>query len=308
MGYGRDQTQSTAPRSCSCAWSRARGRSESASSPRRPSCRRAPPHGSSRRSSGRASSSATATAAPVRPGPVLLRFAQRTEPDVTLVELADEHLDALAAESGETVNLGVPTPLGVDQLSQRRQPALHRLHELGREARPVPPHGERQGLPRLGRGGLRARQPRGSRSDSRARLRDRRRRARGRPDRARRARLRRRRRPPSQHSRSPDPTIRLTAQPHRGAGARARPARARPLPQARPPRRQARCRMTHDEILQGLYDHTLVGDAPEVKELVERGLEDGHGARVDALRRAHPLARGGRRPLRARRLLRARRC
>ena len=32
--------------------------------------------------------------------------------------------------------------------------------------------------------------------------------------------------------------------------------------------------MTHDEILQGLYDHTLVGDAPEVKELVERGLED----------------------------------
>jgi IclR family transcriptional regulator, acetate operon repressor len=56
---------------------------------------------------------------PVRPGPVLLRFAQRTEPDVTLVELADEHLDALAEESGETVNLGVPTPLGVDQLSQR---------------------------------------------------------------------------------------------------------------------------------------------------------------------------------------------
>ena len=57
---------------------------------------------------------------PVRPGPVLLRFAQRTEPDVTLVDLADDHLDALARdESGETVNLGVPTPLGVDQLSQR---------------------------------------------------------------------------------------------------------------------------------------------------------------------------------------------
>jgi methylmalonyl-CoA mutase cobalamin-binding domain/chain len=32
--------------------------------------------------------------------------------------------------------------------------------------------------------------------------------------------------------------------------------------------------MTHEEILQGLYDHTLVGDAPEVKELVERGLEE----------------------------------
>lgn len=56
---------------------------------------------------------------PVRPGPVLLRFAQRTEPDVTLIDLADEHLDALAHESGETINLAVPTPLGVDQLSQR---------------------------------------------------------------------------------------------------------------------------------------------------------------------------------------------
>ena len=32
--------------------------------------------------------------------------------------------------------------------------------------------------------------------------------------------------------------------------------------------------MTHEEILQGLYDNTLVGNAPEVKELVERGLED----------------------------------
>jgi 5-methyltetrahydrofolate--homocysteine methyltransferase len=32
--------------------------------------------------------------------------------------------------------------------------------------------------------------------------------------------------------------------------------------------------MTHDEILQGLYDNTLVGNAPEVRELTERGLED----------------------------------
>jgi len=31
--------------------------------------------------------------------------------------------------------------------------------------------------------------------------------------------------------------------------------------------------MTHDEILQGLYDDTLVGNAPSVRELVERGLE-----------------------------------
>jgi methylmalonyl-CoA mutase cobalamin-binding domain/chain len=31
--------------------------------------------------------------------------------------------------------------------------------------------------------------------------------------------------------------------------------------------------MTHDEILRGLYDDTLVGNAPSVRELVERGLE-----------------------------------
>jgi methylmalonyl-CoA mutase cobalamin-binding domain/chain len=33
--------------------------------------------------------------------------------------------------------------------------------------------------------------------------------------------------------------------------------------------------MTHDEIMQGLYDNTLVGNAPEVRELTEQGLEMG---------------------------------
>ena len=33
--------------------------------------------------------------------------------------------------------------------------------------------------------------------------------------------------------------------------------------------------MTHDEILQGLYDNTLVGNAPEVKDLTNAGLELG---------------------------------
>jgi methylmalonyl-CoA mutase cobalamin-binding domain/chain len=33
--------------------------------------------------------------------------------------------------------------------------------------------------------------------------------------------------------------------------------------------------MTHDEILQALYDDTLVGKAPEVRANVEAGLEDG---------------------------------
>ena len=35
--------------------------------------------------------------------------------------------------------------------------------------------------------------------------------------------------------------------------------------------------MTHEEILQGLYDNTLVGNAPEVTDLVDRGLEDDLG-------------------------------
>ena len=33
--------------------------------------------------------------------------------------------------------------------------------------------------------------------------------------------------------------------------------------------------MTHEEILQGLYDDTLVGNAPSVRELTELGLADG---------------------------------
>jgi methylmalonyl-CoA mutase cobalamin-binding domain/chain len=35
--------------------------------------------------------------------------------------------------------------------------------------------------------------------------------------------------------------------------------------------------MTHEEILKGLYDETLVGNAPEVKDLVNHGLEEGLG-------------------------------
>jgi methylmalonyl-CoA mutase cobalamin-binding domain/chain len=35
--------------------------------------------------------------------------------------------------------------------------------------------------------------------------------------------------------------------------------------------------MTHDEILQGLYDNTLIGNAPEVKDLTNQGLAEGMG-------------------------------
>jgi methylmalonyl-CoA mutase cobalamin-binding domain/chain len=35
--------------------------------------------------------------------------------------------------------------------------------------------------------------------------------------------------------------------------------------------------VTHEEILKGLYDETLIGNAPEVKDLVNKGLEDNLG-------------------------------
>ena len=53
----------------------------------------------------------------VRPGPVLLRFAHRDAGE-SFVELASASLLRLAELSGETINLGVPTPLGVEHLAQ----------------------------------------------------------------------------------------------------------------------------------------------------------------------------------------------
>ena len=53
----------------------------------------------------------------VAPGPVLLRFAHRDTGE-SLVDLARPALRQLAELSGETINLGVPTPLGVEHLAQ----------------------------------------------------------------------------------------------------------------------------------------------------------------------------------------------
>jgi DNA-binding IclR family transcriptional regulator len=53
----------------------------------------------------------------VAPGPILLRFAHR-DASAGIVELAAPALRALAELSGETINLGVPTPLGVEHLAQ----------------------------------------------------------------------------------------------------------------------------------------------------------------------------------------------
>jgi IclR family transcriptional regulator, acetate operon repressor len=48
------------------------------------------------------------------PGPVLRRFANRGQ----LTELAQPHMERLSAISGETINLAVPGPLGVEHLAQ----------------------------------------------------------------------------------------------------------------------------------------------------------------------------------------------
>src|SRR3954454_20701338 len=54
----------------------------------------------------------------VAPGPAILRFAHRGVVDRNLVELAQQPLEVLAEASGETVNLAVPGPSGVEHLAQ----------------------------------------------------------------------------------------------------------------------------------------------------------------------------------------------
>ena len=86
------------------------------SSPRAPACRSRRPRASSARSSGAGSCSAPATGAS-RPGRCCC--ASRTAISAaSLVELALPALRELADLSGETINLGVPTPLGVEHLAQ----------------------------------------------------------------------------------------------------------------------------------------------------------------------------------------------
>ena len=80
--------------------------------------------------------------ASIRPGPVLLRFAGRDD-FAELVSLAGDTLDRLAAASGETVNLGVSTPLGVDQLDERD--SRHFIGSTNWIGRQVPHHCTAQG-------------------------------------------------------------------------------------------------------------------------------------------------------------------
>jgi IclR family transcriptional regulator, acetate operon repressor len=54
----------------------------------------------------------------IRPGPAVLRFAQRGVDDAALIDLAHPVLRSLAAETGETINLAVLTATGVNHLAQ----------------------------------------------------------------------------------------------------------------------------------------------------------------------------------------------
>jgi IclR family acetate operon transcriptional repressor len=54
----------------------------------------------------------------MRPGPAILRVAERGLLARGLVELGRDSLDALAQLSGETINLAVPGPAGVEHLAQ----------------------------------------------------------------------------------------------------------------------------------------------------------------------------------------------
>jgi IclR family transcriptional regulator, acetate operon repressor len=54
----------------------------------------------------------------LRPGPAILRVAERGMLERNIVELARPSLDALSVLTGETINLAVPGPVGVEHVAQ----------------------------------------------------------------------------------------------------------------------------------------------------------------------------------------------
>ena len=54
----------------------------------------------------------------LRPGPAILRVAERSMLERSIVELARPALDVLAEATGETINLAVPGPEGVEHIAQ----------------------------------------------------------------------------------------------------------------------------------------------------------------------------------------------
>jgi len=54
----------------------------------------------------------------LRPGPAILRVAERSMLERSILELARPSLDALGSATGETINLAVPGPNGVEHIAQ----------------------------------------------------------------------------------------------------------------------------------------------------------------------------------------------
>jgi IclR family transcriptional regulator, acetate operon repressor len=77
------------------------------------------------------------------PGRVLVRYARQETGDAELIAVAADALDRLAAESGETVNIGIPSAGAVEQLDQRD--SRHYLGSTNWVGRRVPPHGSALG-------------------------------------------------------------------------------------------------------------------------------------------------------------------
>ena len=69
---------------------------------------------------------------------MLVRYARRQTGEAELVEVADEALDRLARESGETVNIGIPDAGTVELLAQRD--SRHFLGSTNWVGRHVPAH------------------------------------------------------------------------------------------------------------------------------------------------------------------------
>jgi IclR family acetate operon transcriptional repressor len=90
----------------------------------------------------------------IRPGPVLVSFARRSLPNADLVELCGPPLERLAEASGETANLAVPVPRGVEQLAQRD--SRHFLGSTNWIGRTVPFHASAVGKVFLAYGAARS--------------------------------------------------------------------------------------------------------------------------------------------------------
>ena len=237
-------------------------------------------------------------------------------------------MERLGEETHETVHLSVTRGEQVVQVAQVDSRFLLGTRDWTEVEVPAAHLGARQGLLRLGRAARADRRARAAhrrhhrrprraaprrRPHPQARLGRHPRRARGRADR------RRRTRPRTARRRGRRPRHLGTHRSDWRTGSTSSAAACRPTPRSSPGCCAAAPRTTTPPRRRASHDHTrrdpagsLRRDAGRQRTARPRAHRGGagarHGAADPALRRADPLARGGRRPLRARRLLRARRC